>query len=235
MILSNDNLQKYKKFIKETLNKIFEVYAFQIDIKAEEVNLLKSRKSSLRSSTAIGYILEEFVYQKLKNVISNQNEYIIYREDKSTQNSSYDFIIENKVDNIKLLINIKTSKGGKSNNAVSAINKLHSDYEEKINQKQDFFFLVLKISYLIDQEENGNQTYFDKMNIKYFDMFALEELSFENGHKQDFRNWSKKEFKVESGRLQIDKKFIDENKIDESQKMSNLRTFEYIKNMLSKK
>ncbi|QJR43918.1 hypothetical protein [Mycoplasma miroungirhinis] len=61
-MLNWNDLNEIKIFLKQELKNIFKVYGNEIEIKAEDLNLLKSKNSCIRSSTAIGYILEEFIY-----------------------------------------------------------------------------------------------------------------------------------------------------------------------------
>lgn len=131
-------------------------------MRAEDLNLLKSKNSCIRSSTAIGYILEEFIFQKLKNVLTFSADKKIYRESGGTQNRSYDFIIsDSKKD---LLINVKTENINSSNNAIASIKKLYSDYNIHFNNKKDFYYITLKIIYRIDNKKDSIKTEIDYYN-----------------------------------------------------------------------
>ncbi|QBF34807.1 hypothetical protein EG856_02690 [Mycoplasmopsis phocirhinis] len=232
------DLKEIKLFLNKELNNIFKIYGYEIEIKAEDLNLLKSRNSCLRSSTAIGYILEEFIYQKFKNIFKNEKDVNIFRSSYSTQKSSYDFLITKK--DYDLLINVKSDKGigGGKNKAIAAINQLYKDYSNQMNFEKDFYYIVLKISYQLDQVKNDFNdkqiVYFEKIKICGFNVFSLEEISFANGHKQDNRNWSR-EFNPSSGRLLISDTFYKRNKIAENEKISNNQTMLYIEEMISQK
>ncbi|QGZ97943.1 hypothetical protein GE118_04020 [Mycoplasma sp. NEAQ87857] len=230
-------LNSLKEVLLKEIDNIFKVYGYEIEIKAEDLNLLKSKYSCLRTSTALGYILEEFVYQKFKNVFKNNKDWVIWREGESTQNSSYDFVLScNKFD---ALINIKTENINSQNNAVAAINKLHFDYEKKYNSGKDFYYILLKVIYSIDNKQTAMKTetieYYKKMQIQRFTCYALEEVSFINGHNQDSRNWSNKGFKKESGRLIISDSFLKKNRLNEEQEISNYQTLHFIESMYETK
>ena len=60
-------------------------------------------------------------------------------------------------------------------------------------------------------------------------MYALEEVDFSIGHKQDHRNWSE-QFNPASGRLQITKKFMEQNKVKEDE-ISYNKTKQFIEKM----
>ncbi|MDE6473248.1 MAG: hypothetical protein K2K73_02435 [Ureaplasma sp.] len=155
----------------------------------------------IKSSTAIGFCLEEFIVNKLidrtKNNILNEEIFIERNNTKGTQNSSYDFYCKYK--NELFLINLKADKG--SNNAIAAINQLYLDYVQN-NQNYIKHFLILKLSYKIKES---------KIEINDIYSYFLEEVDFSKGYRSDSRNWSKK-YNNNSGRLQITKKFFNENK-----------------------
>ncbi|WP_041593738.1 UpaP162 family type II restriction enzyme [Mycoplasmopsis cynos] len=224
------DLNNIKNFLESELKNIFKVYDNKIEIKAEDLNILKSSNSCIRSSTAIGYILEEFIYQKMKNVIKYNDMFQIYRNNTSTQSSSYDFLIASE--KFDLLINIKTENKNSNNNAIAAIKQLYKNYNNHFSYGKDFYFILVKIKYEIDGIDYLSKkiNHYDKVKITGFDIFALEEISFENGFIQDHRNWGK-EYKSVSGRLQISKKFYLDNKLEESDEISNYRTLVYIENI----
>ncbi|SJZ49557.1 UpaP162 family type II restriction enzyme [Mycoplasmopsis verecunda] len=231
MINWND-LNKSKKCLESEVENIFKVYGYEIEIKAEDLNLLKSENSCIRSSTAIGYIIEEFVYQKLKNIIKFDISKSIHRSGVSTQNSSFDFIYSTKTYDV--LVNIKTEINGSHNNAVSAIKKLYSDYNNYYNKGRDFYFIVLKIRYEIDDKDKKNniEKFYDKIHITSISSYALEEIDFSSGHMQDYRNWSR-EFKNESGRLIVTNKFYEQHKLNDNDELSSLKTLISIEKMFN--
>ncbi|MGZ9800658.1 UpaP162 family type II restriction enzyme [Mycoplasma sp. AC1221] len=212
-------LNKYKSLLLSQLHNIFKVYKYQIQVNAEDLNLLESKNSTLRSSTAIGFIIEEFVYQKLKNVFC---DFVvnIYRESNTTT-QSYDFILD--FSDVMFLVNIKVENNTSKNNAVASINKLLLDYYKFIKQGKNFFYLIIKIKYKT-LNVKPEISYYDKIKIEDFSIYALDEFSFDNKHKQDYRNWSTN-FKAESGRLIIDSEFFKNNKLNPTDSISNQKTF----------
>nr|WP_307926645.1 hypothetical protein [Mycoplasmopsis bovis] len=47
--------------LEEAINNIFEITNNEININVEDVNILQRDNNSINSSTAIGYILEEYL------------------------------------------------------------------------------------------------------------------------------------------------------------------------------
>lgn len=191
---------KYKEIIEKITKTIFQVYGNELILKMEELNLLQNENSTIESSTAIGYCMEEFLVSKLMTYTSQYsentlNKFQIKKPKISTQNCSYDFCSE--IENELFLVNIKAEKNGNSNDAIAAINKLYSDYVE---QKPDTVkhYMILKIKYSLQ----FNKNHIRKIFIDGIEIFFLEEFLFENWH-QDSRNWSPK-FNPNSGRLKID-------------------------------
>nr|WP_307940472.1 hypothetical protein [Mycoplasmopsis bovis] len=54
--------------LEEAINNIFEITNNEININVEDVNILQRDNNSINSSTAIGYILEEYLI-KIKNYL----------------------------------------------------------------------------------------------------------------------------------------------------------------------
>nr|WP_307918885.1 hypothetical protein [Mycoplasmopsis bovis] len=55
--------------LEEAINNIFEITNNEISINVEDVNILQRDNNSINSSTAIGYILEEYLI-KIKLLIA---------------------------------------------------------------------------------------------------------------------------------------------------------------------
>jgi hypothetical protein len=147
------------------------------------MNLLANDNNCIKSSSAIGFILEEFIISKLEIFTTTANkEFKINRNKNATATTSYDcFSIFN---NEKYLINIKADKGG--NNAVAAINKLYNDYNKDGLIKH---YLILKIKYKCGLGNFKKDSDVKKILINKIESFYLEEVDFKkNGHKQDKRN-----------------------------------------------
>ncbi len=209
--------------IQEYINTILKVYGNELILILGDYNLLENPHNCIKSSTAPGFILEEFIISKLVLFTQNhdgKNEIIIKRNDTSTVTSSYDCYAYFK--DIKILINHKAEKEKSSNAGIAAINKLYEDYVT-FEPEQEKAFLILKLKYKYIISKNDNQRKFFISNIN---SFFLEEIDFSEGHKQDYRNWSKN-FKSSSGRLKIDESFKSQHHI-EDEKMSYLNTKRFI-------
>ena len=201
------NAIKFKEIIEDNVRTIFNVYGNELILRIEEMNLLSSKNNCIESSTAIGFILEEFIISKLEIfTTSSNNKFKINRNENGTTTTSYDCF--SMFNNEKYLINIKADKG--NNNAIAAITKLYNDYNDDEFIKH---YLVLKIKYKCDYGKNINSLNVKKIIINGIESFYLEEINFKNGHKQDNRNWSEK-FNRNSGRLQVSNKFYNENKMN---------------------
>lgn len=210
---------KYK--IISYIEQILKVYGNELTLKIEELNLLEKKDNCIKSSTAIGYCLEEFIVSKLltyTNYHNNINEFKIIRDSLNTQNKSYDCKIN--LSNCLVLINIKANKS--NNNAVAAINQLYKDYVTE-NPELIKHFMVLKLNYKIGQSKIDLK---EKIIIQSISGYFLEEIDFSKGHRQDKRNWSNI-YKSNSGRLQVNNKFLKNNKVNESE-ISYEKTKEFL-------
>lgn len=220
-----EKIKFVKTKIASYLSEIFKVYGNELLLKVEEYNLLQNINNCIESSTAIGYIMEEFIVTKLETYSKTHNNIDEVRIERianhKTQNTSYDCYINYQ--NVFFMINIKVDK--KNNNAVSAINILHNDYVLK-NPEQEKSFLILKTKYSFGESQKTKER---KILVQGINVYALEEIDFTNGHKQDHRNWSEK-FKSSSGRLQISKEFIKNNSLKEDE-ISYKKTKQFIEKM----
>lgn len=220
------------KFVKakivEYLSQIFKVYGNELLLRLEEYNLLTNKNNCIETSTATGFIMEEFITSKLEIYSKSHNDIdeikIRKLEGLSTTNSSYDCYVE--YNDILFMVNIKVEKKGSNNNAVSAINILQNDYVFGQPEKEKAY-LVLKTRYYFDVSKKDNQR---KIMISSVDGYYLEEIDFSSGHKQDHRNWSKKEFKPESGRLMISNTFRKSHLLNEED-ISYFRTRDFLQNI----
>lgn len=228
-----NNYYEKIKFVKTKvvsyLNEIFKVYGNELLLRLEEYNLLQNKNNCIESSTAIGYIMEEFVVSKLETYSqyhNNINEIRVERtKRRGTQTTSYDCNVIYQ--NTFFMINVKVDKG--NNNAVSAINILHNDYV-LTNPDQEKSFLVLKTNYTFGESKKTQER---KILIEGISIYALEEIDFSIGHRQDHRNWSE-QFNPASGRLQVTKKFMENNKLNEND-ISYNKTKQFIEKMYSTK
>lgn len=94
-------------------------------MRLEEINLLNDPKNCIESSSTIGFILEEFIVQKLKNLFKNEG---MLRFDIQRDNSGQhaNLLIFFNIWTKSFFVNIKANKG--NNNAIAVINKLYKYY-----------------------------------------------------------------------------------------------------------
>lgn len=225
-----------KQIIQDVLN-IFNVYGNELILRLEEYNLLTHKSNCIESSTAPGFIIEEFLSSKLEiftnvrmqnnlNQIVKQNDFIIQRAIGATR-FSYDCFCNYK--NTLFMINIKAEKDSSNNDAIAAINRLYTDYCCE-NPEQEKAFLVLKIHYSYGYSKNKPLANNDRcIVINKIESYFLEEIDFSKGHKQDHRNWSINN-NLNSGRLQITKKTLNSNRLN-FDNISYNETFNFIKNI----
>lgn len=203
------HIKDFEDKILQYTREIFKVYGNELELKLEDHNLLENEKGCLESSTAFGYLLEEFLVSKLERYTKDHlkpKDYKISRADGSTTNASYDClsIIQ---DEIMALVNVKVSK--RANYAISAINILYNDYVVT-NPKIQKCFMILKVHYSIRESEQDGLR---KIFIDNVTSFFLEEVDFMKEHKQDHRSWSQN-YNANSGRLQASDAFRKTHKVD---------------------
>ena len=219
------------KFVKtkanQYLKEIFKVYGNELLLQLEQYNLLENPHNCIETSTAPGFIMEEFIVSKLETYTAEHdgiNDIKILRlSNQTTVNSSYDCYAYYQ--NLFVMINIKIQKDGSANNAVSAINILHRDYVE-LSPQQEKAFLILKTHYKFGRSAIDSQR---KIKIKEIECYCLEEIDFSKGHKQDNRNWSAN-FNANSGRLQIPANWLAQHRLSD-EKISYNTTKNFIDNM----
>lgn len=203
-----EKLLAFKGAIEGYLKNIFQVYGMELELRLEELNLLDNPQNGLETSTAIGYILEEFLVSKLEIytgcfLVNGEDGFRINRRNGATTEASFDCYGMN--DDIMVLINIKSSKGGEASNAaVAAIHRMVEDYVNT-NPPQKKAFMVLKISYDIGKSKNP-LTPHRKIRIMGISSFYIDEIDISKEHRQDNRSWSKKS-DSNSGRLIVSEAF----------------------------
>lgn len=218
-----EKLRYVQNKIQEYITTILKVYGNELLLLLEDCNLLQNTNNCIESSTAPGFILEEFIISKLlffSQSHDGEEEIIVKRNNDSTVSSSYDCYVEFK--NVKILVNHKAEKEGSSNAGIAAINKLYSDYVLSESNQQEKAFLVLKLGYkyIISKKDNQRKFYISRISS-----FFLEEIDFSKEHKQDHRNWSE-DFKLSSGRLMVDEAFKETHHIeDKNMSYSNTKQF----------
>lgn len=209
----SEKLRYVQNKLQEYIATILKVYGNELLLLLEDCNLLQSPHNCIASSTAPGFILEEFIVSKLATFTQNhdgEKEVIVKRNEGSTISSSYDCYVDYK--DVKILINHKAEKEDVNNNGIAAINKLYRDYVLS-EPEQEKAFLVLKLGYKYIVSQRDCQR---KFFISSIDSFFLEEIDFSKEHKQDHRNWSKN-FKSSSGRLMVDRAFRANHHVEDNQ------------------
>lgn len=153
----------------------------KLDLIFGGVNLLTSKNSVIASSTAVGYLLEEFFASQLN-----------YTREKPTTKSSYDFKTTYFGD--EFLVNLKAEKADRNNNGVACLQQLYQDYC-LVNPETTKHYLILKVRY-----EIADAT----IKILTVQTYYLENYLFNlNGaYKLDHRRTTPD--KKVSGRLQLD-------------------------------
>lgn len=212
----------FQEKLKEYAMNIFRTYGRELVLRLEEYNLLQNKHNCLESSTAIGFVLEEFIVSKLEMYThSAPSEYKIDRFAGATASESYDCFALDKSSGIKFLVNIKAEKGSSANDAIAAIRQLHKNYVET-DPEQSKSYIILKIKYSIRDAYEESETRRAKPRHLYIDSlesYCLEEIDFSQGHKQDNRSWSstpRNGSQRNSGRLQVTKAFREKHSMDES-------------------
>ena len=209
----------FQEKLKEYASNIFRTYGRELVLGFEEYYLLQNIHNYIESSTAIGFVLEEFIVSKLEMYTHcAEEEYKIDRFVGATASESYDCF--SYKDNIKFLVNIKAESGGSANNAVAAIQQLHRNYclEESNIEKS---YIIFKIKYEIRdayEDDDFRRAKPRHIYIKSIESFSLEEVDLSNGHKQDNRSWSRAaaEKSKNNGRLIISPAFREKHKVNTS-------------------
>ncbi|MCM1324554.1 MAG: hypothetical protein NC218_10560 [Acetobacter sp.] len=204
-----DKLVFVKARIIHYLKEIFKVYGNELLLRLEDCNLLQDECNCIETSTATGFILEEFITTKLEVYTQGhegRGEIRIRKISSSTVNSSYDCYAE--YEGILVMINIKIQKATSSNNAVAAINILHNDYVLTEPEREKAYF-ILKTYYSFENSLRDGER---KIRIQDVNGYFLEEFDFSLGHRQDHRNWSEN-FNANAGRLQVSAAWAREHRM----------------------
>lgn len=187
-----DNLESYQnvanhfqKLVESEIQSIWLKHNYKINLELNNVKL-GLVGSTINGSTAIGYIMEEFLTRQLDDTI-------FQKPMNSTINSLYDFkyLDDSK---IELMVNLKSEKNTSSNNAICAGTILVEHYLANNKPK---LYLILKSCYSIDEQESI-------INISDSSSVFMESFLL-NGVSSDNRSWSK-EFNPLSGRIQTPSK-----------------------------
>lgn len=177
----------FEKVVVEDIQEIWNKHKSKINMRLNDIPVCLEG-SAVNSSTAFGFLIEEFLVQQLP-----KDEY--YTSDGSTTTSAYDVKLKND-EKIELLVNLKVEKEGSSNNGVCAGNILKNYYDKDDKPK---LYLILKSKYKIDEKKS-------EVLFKGIDSLYLESFLTKDGLlKSDSRNWSNV-FNALSGRIQLPNK-----------------------------
>lgn len=208
-------MRKYLKTLLENKNElatmakdIFQESNNKLTFCLQDQNLLQDTNNCIESSTAIGYAVEEFLVSKLVNCSSkNKKAFKIQRYSGATTQDSYDcFYLTN---GIKILVNIKAEKIGRSNDAIAAIKQLRKDYCDTDTDLEKSY-IILKVKYQIT---NSNTSKCDSqrcIEIVDVESYSLEEIDMkaqDDGFQQDNRNWKAGSNNYNNGRLKASATF----------------------------
>lgn len=205
----------FERVLKELVEHILRTYGKELVLRLEEYNLLQHTNNCIESSTALGFILEEFVVSKLNiyTTCEPPQEYVIERTNRATTTDSFDCFCVH--DGVKFLINVKCTRDLQSNNAIAAINKLYHNYVVEAPD-QPKAFIILKLQYGIGEERLERPRHITTLAME---TYCLEEMDFSMGHKQDNRSWSRTKTRADrnSGRLEASPAWRNEHRVPEDQ------------------
>lgn len=217
----NDYYKRSKRFqekLIEYTKNIFKSYGKELVLRLEEYNLLQNKNNCIESSTAIGFVLEEFIVSKLEMYTKcDEEEYRIDRFIGATTTESYDCF--SRTEKTKYMVNVKAEKNGKMNNAIASINQLYKNYcnEDPEVEKN---FVVLKVSYSIKDAYEDSEYKRAKprhLYIEGLESYCIEEIDFSKGHRQDNRSWSQTKTNKNNGRLIISPSFRMQHLLPENE------------------
>ena len=223
------SIDDFKTKIVEYTEQIFKYSSNELILRLEQLNLLNNEDNCLESSTAFGFIIEEFLVSKLDEYTMRHDgdkDYRVRRTGQSVSETSYDCISAIH-DGIRALVNVKVCKVGGANNAVAAIQQLYRDYVET-DPDMEKCFLVLKVHYgFCHSARNGTQGE-RAISIEKVDAFFLDGVDLTKEHLQDHRSWSGKAKNANAGRLQVSDAFLSSHIVPAS-KVSYANTVKMLK------
>ena len=206
-------LNRFRDLLAEQVSELFSEYGNKLTLTLGGYKLLQRKGNCIESSTAMGYLLEEFLVSNLEErSLSRQCngfELFSYSDGTSKRSSDCYAIFEG----IKVLINIKTEKSSSVNYAVAAIKQLENDYRTESKTELAYLILKIKFDYINTSSERQIQIE-DNLSLLY-----LEECDYSQYHRQDHRSWSDNDTKTSSrgnsGRLVLSPAFIRAHKMPE--------------------
>lgn len=176
----------YQMLVEEVIESIWENHNNKINMELNNIKICLGG-SAVNTSTAIGYMVEEFLVRQFPTFLK--------RSLSSTINSPEDALYEND-QKIELMINLKVEKNTSSNNGIVAANILQQRYLSNTKPK---LYLVLKSKYHLD--EINSTLLFNGLESYYLESFINDPTCL----NADSRNWSQ-EFNILSGRIQCPSK-----------------------------
>jgi len=209
------DIADFREKIIDYTKQIFKYSSNELILRLEQLNLLNNEDNCLESSTAFGFIIEEFLVSKLDEYTlshDGKTDYRVQRTGKAVSDSSYD-CVSSIHNGIRALINVKVCKDGGANNAVAAIQQLHYDYVEN-DPSVPKCFLVLKVHYSFCHSVRNASQGERAISIEKIESFFLDQIDLSREHMQDHRSWSGKGGDPNAGRLQISDRFFDDHQLD---------------------
>ncbi len=173
----------FQKLVELSINEIWVKHSKKVLLSLNDV-LIGLEGSALNTSTAYGFMIEEFLVRQLPEFFT--------RNVTATNKSIEDFSYSNH-SKIELMVNLKVEKNTSKNNGIVAGNILRERYI--LNEKPKLY-LIMKSKYQIN--ETKSELKFIATSSCYLESFITQE----NCLKTDRRNWTKK-FNPLSGRLQL--------------------------------
>lgn len=246
-------VDEFIKELKEDTLNIFCTYQNDLFLCLEDFNLLQNRNNCLESSTAFGYILEEFIVAKLAMYTNSKPgiKFIIRREYAATTDLCYDCICDNT--DIRFLVNVKVQKCNvvpsesgedpilqitSENSAISAITQINNTYC-LTDPDREKSLVILKIFYSVEngnKKESYGREFSRHIHIHDVDVYPIEYYDYSVTHLQDNRKWSDKEGAISSfnnGRLKLTNSFKKKHPLPEEQ-VSYATTKEHIRAILDR-
>lgn len=175
--------REFQILVEGAVLEIWEKHKNRLDLTLNGVPVA-SEGSAVNTSTAIGFLVEEFIVKQLPEWFSSGSG--------ATGNSAFDFFYSDD-SKIKLMVNLKVEKNTSNNKGVVAANILRAEYLADSRPK---IYLIVKSKYHLDAATSSLR--FDGLESVILESFITRPGAL----KSDNRNWSA-EFNALSGRLQL--------------------------------
>ena len=214
----SSDIRHFQESLQHYVGEIFKCSANELILRLEQLNLLNNNQNCLESSTAFGFIIEEFLVSKLDDYTlghDGKNGYRVQRAPNAVTHSSFDCVSEIR-NGIRALVNLKIGRSdGPSNDGVAAIQQLYHDYVET-DPDVPKCFLLLKVEYSFCQSIRNGSKGERAVSIKDVNSYFLDEVDLSIEHLQDNRKWSKNGGSANSGRLKITDAFRKRHTLPDS-------------------